>query len=427
MTYDTVVVGAGLAGLTAALRLAEQGQRVAVVARGVGATHLAPAAIDVLGYVDEERVESPAASLARLVAAHPEHPYARLAPQVVAASLEWLAERAAGLGYAGSLDENLLLPTAAGVPKPSALVPETMTGGDLRAGDRFLFVGLRGLKDFYASYAADNLAHAELPMPVSARAVELTPPLGREADVSSVGFARRFDQPEFRDWIVAALASKAEPDERIGFPAVLGLRSAGEVWRELEHRLERRVFEVPTLPPSAPGIRLFEELKAALRRAGGRLVVGDTAVGAELEGSRVASLFVETAARPVSYAARSFVLASGGFASGGLELDSGGRVRETVFGLPVAGLPEPGRAAFAPGYFDAHPLARAGIAVDDLLRPVDAEGRPVHENLHAAGAILAGAVPWREQSGSGISLASGYAAAAAILEHSGVPVVETTP
>ena len=36
-------------------------------------------------------------------------------------------------------------------------------------------------------------------------------------------------------------------------------------------------------------------------------------------------------------------------------------------------------------------------------------------NLHAAGAILGGAVPWKEKSGSGISVASGYAAADAIV------------
>ena len=50
MTHDTVVVGAGLAGLTAALRLADEGRRVLVIARGVGSTHIAPATIDVLGF-----------------------------------------------------------------------------------------------------------------------------------------------------------------------------------------------------------------------------------------------------------------------------------------------------------------------------------------------------------------------------------------
>jgi len=39
----------------------------------------------------------------------------------------------------------------------------------------------------------------------------------------------------------------------------------------------------------------------------------------------------------------------------------------------------------------------------------------VYANLHAAGAILGGAVPWKEKSGTGISVATGYAAAGAIL------------
>jgi glycerol-3-phosphate dehydrogenase subunit B len=39
----------------------------------------------------------------------------------------------------------------------------------------------------------------------------------------------------------------------------------------------------------------------------------------------------------------------------------------------------------------------------------------VYTNLHAAGAILGGAIPWKEKSGTGISVASGYAAAEAIL------------
>jgi glycerol-3-phosphate dehydrogenase subunit B len=72
-SYDTVVIGAGLAGLTAALRLAEAGQRVAVLAKGVGATHLAPPTIDVLGYANGP-VGSPGAGAARVRRREPAAP-----------------------------------------------------------------------------------------------------------------------------------------------------------------------------------------------------------------------------------------------------------------------------------------------------------------------------------------------------------------
>jgi glycerol-3-phosphate dehydrogenase subunit B len=405
MTYDTVVVGAGLAGLTAALRLAEQGQRVSVVAKGVGATHLAPAAIDVLGYLGGKRAESPAAALADLP---PQHPYSLAGARAVAESIDWLK---AGGGYVGGLDENLLLPTAVGTSKPSAVVPESFAGGDLRSGGRFLLVGFRGLKDFYPAYLAENLTRAGC----EARALELARPPGPGADLNALWLAREFDRPSFRAWVVRELRGKIEPDERVGFPAVLGLQEPGRAWRELEHAFGRPVFEVPTLPPSVSGIRLFEQLKARLRAAGARLVVGDRVTRGEVSGRRLESVLAHGAARAVAYRAESFVLATGGFASGGLELDSYGHVRETALDLPVAGVPEAGSPHFLPGYFDDHPLARAGLAVDDRLRPVDPDGRPFAENLHAAGAILAGAVPWREQSGNGISLATGYAAAGAVL------------
>jgi glycerol-3-phosphate dehydrogenase subunit B len=409
---DTIVVGTGLAGLAAALRLAEERQRVLVLARGVGATHLAPATIDVVGYLDG-RVGSPLQALAELAAARPEHPYASVGPSGVDAAVRWFKERTP-LPYVGDLRENFLLPTPVGSVKPSAVVPAGMAAGDVRAGGRFVFVGFRALKDFYPAYLAANLERSQLPSASpSARAVEL--PLADEADVSPVGLARRFEDADFRAELVRALAPQLDREERVGFPAVLGLSGVDRIRRELEERLERPVFEVPTLPPSVPGMRLYKGLEERLRGAGARMIVGSPVIGAETTGRRVEAVVVRTAAREVRYRAHTFVLATGGFSAGGLEMDSFRRVREVVFDLPIAGVPPKDEPLFGSDYLGPQPLARAGVAVDETMRPVGADGRAVYENLFAAGATLAGAEPWREQSGNGVSLATGYAAAGAIL------------
>ena len=62
-SYDVLVIGAGLAGLSAAAKLAEGGAKVMLIAKGVGGTHLAPGTIDVLGYSGDERVERPGEAL----------------------------------------------------------------------------------------------------------------------------------------------------------------------------------------------------------------------------------------------------------------------------------------------------------------------------------------------------------------------------
>jgi glycerol-3-phosphate dehydrogenase subunit B len=310
------------------------------------------------------------------------------------------------LPYVGGVEENLLLPTAVGALKPSAAVPESMASGDLRSGGDVVVVGFRALKDFHPHLLADNLARQG----IGARSVELDlVPEGR-ADVNSLGFARAFDDPAFRGQVVAQLAGRRlGAEERVAFPAVLGIADPHGAWTALEHGLGRRVFEVPTLPPSVPGMRVFAILREALRRAGGRLRLNNVVVGAEREGSRVRALRVRVGLREERHGADWVVLASGGFASGGLELDSRWAAREVALGLPVAGVPPAGAERFRPGYFDAHPMSRAGVAVDEELRP---DG---YENVLVAGATLAGAEPWKEKSGDGISLATGHRAAELVL------------
>ena len=417
MSYDVIVVGTGVAGLAAAVRLAEDGARVLVLAKGIGATHLTGATVDVLGY-DPERVEAPGDALGRLVAAQPGHPYARVGAEAVGEALAWLRAQVAAspfapYAYEGGLERNHLLPTAVGAPKPTAMAPRTMLAGDLRAGGAPICIaGIRRLKDFHPLLCAENIAAAT---GTEARGVELDLPLTGRADENAQGLARQLEDPVVRGALVQQLANTLRVGERVGLPAVLGLGDPHAVWSDLEHRLGRPVFEIPTLPPSVPGMRLYTILRAALRRAGGRQVIGPEVVGPVAAGARLEGLRVRVGKREEVRRAGHVVLATGGFASGGLQLDSRWRARDAALGLPLAGVPEPGELRFTPRYFEDQPMARAGIVVDDELRPLGADGEPSYENVRVAGASIAGAAPWKEKSGEGISLATGLRAAGLIL------------
>jgi glycerol-3-phosphate dehydrogenase subunit B len=163
-------------------------------------------------------------------------------------------------------------------------------------------------------------------------------------------------------------------------------------------------------------MRLYELLRHALRKAGGRLALGAGVTGHQRDGDRIVSVSAATAGSQTNYCADCFVLAAGGVHSGAITLDSHWQTHELVLGLPLQGVPEPGEPRFVSEYFAEQPMARVGVAVGGDLRAKGAA------NVVVAGASLPGAVPWREASGEGIALASGYRAAQVVGQQLGATV-----
>ncbi|MCW5853000.1 MAG: glycerol-3-phosphate dehydrogenase subunit GlpB [Anaerolineae bacterium] len=414
MNPDIIVIGAGFAGLMAAYRAAERGARVTLLAKGVGTTHWASGGIDVLGYhpIDNPwAVENPREALLRLIADEPTHPYAHVNLDDVQASLDTLQRvaRTHDLYYVGSLDRNFLLPTMAGAVKPSCLVPQNRAAGEVRQPGETLVLGFARLRDFYPSLIAANLTAQGFP----ARGVSLeVPEIDRHKTMTSVILAQMLDDPPIRREVIQRARAALGSEQRIGFPAVLGFKRHTQVVEELEQALDRPVFEIPTMPPSASGFRLFEAFRHALQAKGVRVVIGSQVVKATHANGRALTVETEAAARTVRHSAPQFILATGGVAGGGLLTDYQGGIRETVFGLPVSAPAT--RQAWFEGRFLAprgQPIFRAGIRVNDSLQPLDADGQVVLENVRVAGAALAGWDAWREQSHEGVCLTTGWKAA----------------
>ena len=416
---DLLIIGAGLAGLMAGWQAAAQGMKVRVVAKGWGATHWLSGCVDVLGYypLDNARpVTNPAGTLPHLIAAQPQHPYALVGPQKLAAALAALQTLCAEADYPlhGSLDHNWLLPSAVGTFRPTCLAPETMIAGDLSHPASMLIVGFRQLRDFYPNLVADNLSQQGIP----AGYVTLDlPSLQKRGFNTPVTLARMFEDTLFRSEVVAKLQPLVRDVERVGFPAVLGLHDARTVKEALEARLRRPVFEIPSLTPSIAGIRLHNILLAAIKQHGGQVFDGMEALAADSDAGHITAVYTEASARRRAHRYDHYLLATGGILGGGLRTDYQGQIREVVFDLPVSA-PAGRLNWFRRDFMDreGHPIYQSGLQVDAQFRPVAANGthQAVYQNLYAAGTTLAHCEVIRERSFEGVALATGYAAIEAL-------------
>lgn len=423
MRYDTVVIGAGLAGLTTACHLARAQQKVLLVAYGMGALLLAPGGIDVLGFrsaQDKEPLPNPLDGLPAFLENYPDHPYQILGRQNIEAGLTAFQALVDGsLTYQGQPDRNWLLSGGAGAVHPTCLAPTALVNGELSQRGKLLIVGFKELRDYYPALISQNLNAQELGVTADSLTIELPRvPVANQQNVTPLELAHAFETVEFRRQIVNALKNKHKGHGRIGFPAVLGLEKHDEVVADLQKAFGKPVFEISTLPPSVPGRRLFEALKRTFLQAGGKMIVGSKVVDGTIEAGQVSQIRFETASRLKAVQAGAYVLATGGIFSGGLqtEADGGlGRVWEPIFGLPIVA--DSNRHLwFATGFLDpkGQPFASFGMRVNAQLNPVDETNAPVAQNLYMAGASLAGSDWTLGRTGGGVALASAAAIAAQI-------------
>lgn len=407
---DVVVIGAGLAGLSCAAELAERGASVLLVAKGMATTHWTHGGLDIAA---PDGAPTSRAGV-RLLAAIAGHPYRTLQSDVNAAVTAHMARLASeGLEHVGSLDDPLsAIPTAIGSLRPTAILPLAQAAAlGPWAGDGLALVGFGRYRDAWASYAASNLnAAAWSDRPAGIRSVEVElAGLDRLHNIGPHTLARMFESPDWRTWALSAIAA-ALPSVgswRIGLPAVLGLEGHAQVHAEAERILGHRVFEMASMPPSVPGLRLFEALRHSILGAGARIQIGFDVVEVERSGRRVTAIHTEAAARTLRIGADAFVLATGGIGGAGIRARHDGTLVERVFGLPVAAPPRD--QWFSDDPLRPHPLETAGIDVNDDLVP------PELENVRVIGSALSGMHYLDERCGDGVALASAHRAAQSLI------------
>lgn len=368
-----LVVGAGLAGATAALGAARRGAEVTLIWRAPGATALGYGAL---------------AFDADLAGLDADHPLARLEGDP--GRLGTLLDEATAALQAGLAAAGLRLPGAwrragryadlHGRAHVASLVPALVAAGELEGlrGRRVAVVGIDAVSEYDAESTAGALRELSGldAFPVAAE-VDGVPAGGSLTDLAG--------RP------APALARVRA--EAIAFPPGLS-------------RLPERGFELLAAAPSPHGWALHQGLAAMVEAAGVRRIRGEVAGFRGGDGRIEAAVVGEE-----ELAADAVVLATGRYIGGGLV--GGRRQREPLLGLEVffRGRPAADDARLSHlVYLDSGPAFEAGLRTDASLRPVDRGGRPPYANLRAAGAVLGGWEP--AAGGSAVPVLTGWLAGA---------------
>ncbi len=253
--FDVVLVGAGLSGLTAAAAAARRNRKVALVAIGPGSFVLGTGCLKAQEFPQPDAADEMGEAIA----------FFREMAQ------------AAGCPFEGDLSARRYLPTILGEFQSVALAPRSLWNAEPRNSTPTAIVGIRELSSFDGNFMAERLNDQALMLgfagTYTARQISLAHIFA--GPVTTLRIATRFDSdPGFRSELVSALRIAASGFERILVPGILGLHSSGQQLAQLERELGCSLCELPTLPPSVSGLRLFHRLWSYLNQIGVELYQG---------------------------------------------------------------------------------------------------------------------------------------------------------
>jgi glycerol-3-phosphate dehydrogenase subunit B len=422
MECELLVIGRGMAGMAAALFAVNRGLSTVQVGM-TGELIFASGLLDLFGVYplsEKKPWDDPWAGIDLLVQDVPNHPYARLKREEIQGAFEEVLSflEAHGLPYCSQDGRNSQVMTPAGTIKRTYCVPKTMWNGvqALKEKRPCLLVDFMGLHDFSARQIVDtmrnewpNLRSVRVPFPSPGHVKDL---------ITGEMTAHALEGSNNRERLVKDLQPHLKDAQALGMPAILGLKRSHEIVADLEERIGVPVFEIPTLPISVPGLRLNDTFTRGLFAKGvtifhqyGVLEVSETSSGDfQLSiGKNLSKRKIRT---------KAIILASGRFLGKGLKADRK-QVYETIFDLPLY-QPADRNEWHRQDFLDpkGHPINRAGVEIDNNFQPVDRTGRPVYQNLFAAGSILAHQDWMRMKCGSGLAIATAYGAVNAFLSKS---------
>ncbi len=428
MSYDCMIIGGGLAGLTCGMKCLSSGLRTVLISGGMNALHFSSGSIDLIGYDgDNNVIQKPFDYLEAFILENKRHPYATVGIEIIREAFDFFKKQVEKENlplYVNDL-ENHFHATALGTVKPTYLSQKSVFNEKMRKAfeskAKIAVLEFDGYRDYYASLGLEQLKKNPLFEDTEIITGKITMPKFIKTEWNfhefrSIDLARIFETEKYLPRLAEEIKKKACNAEVVQLPAFIGITDASHIHTRLEEMTGLLIYEVPTLPPSILGMRLDNAIRAHFTSLGGEYSAGDKVIKGIIENGKVRHILTENHGE-TEHKAKYYVLSTGSFFSGGLKCTHD-HMEEPIFNLAFD-TKQPRHLWYSKNFFDkqSHRFLEYGVKTEGSLFPYDAKGRLVN-NLLCTGAILSGYNPIKEASGGGVAIATGYDAALRIVEAS---------
>lgn len=404
MKFEYIIIGGGLCGLAAGIRLAEKGKKTAIVSSGQSALHFCAGSFGLLGRHGDDIVKNPIDGITELPENHPYRLIGDRKVATLAAEVPSFLKRA-GITTYGCMEKNHYTLTPFGLPRPSWLTLDgypVFEDENLNTLGKVLVVSIKGFLESYPAFIVENLEKQGVGCRIETIDLDrLTHLRLSNFDMRAVSVAKQIDLATIEEF-AGKINACAKPGETVLIPAILGVNSEQQMKR-MRERVGNPLYCVPTIPVSVAGVRTQHALQRHFENLGGTYLLGDRVEKGIMENGKVREI-ITTNLGEDHLKADAYILASGTFFSEGIKSNPNG-FYEPVFGLDI-NFPENRDEWYSCNFFGDQPYMSFGVEVDSRFHPA-INGETI-ENLYVAGSTLAHCNSLKEDSGAGTAILTGF-------------------
>ncbi len=406
MKFDTLIIGGGLAGLIAGIKLCKSNKRCAIVSSGQSALHFCSGSFDLLNKLPNGKiVESPAIDVKELIELNPKHPYAKIGE----AQFAKLTNEAIALFKEleipiSAFNNNHYRITPFGEIKPTWLSIDYFAiseDKDKMPWKEVAIFNMSNFLDFYPEFLASGLRKKGVKSSIhmftlpSLERLRRSPSELRSSNMTNI--MDQLSEEEFNQ-LVTILKEGSKTCDAILFPAILGLKN-DTIIHQLEKEVGKKIHLVPTLPPSVIGIKLQQYLVKQFQRLGGEYMLGDSIMNAEVVENKIDKVYSFNHG-DIPFVANNIILATGSYFSQGL-ISNRERIYEPIFNLDINYEQERSKW-YDKNVYHEQPYMTFGIETTNAFNG-KIKGQSL-DNLYVIGAGLEAFNPIKEGSGGGVSI-----------------------